>query len=155
MPIKFYRIVNRRNLHSNIRRKTGAFPWPRPDDNRRKETGPVRRRARAVETGLAQVDVANERGGRPSCLGSGAHSCSVAPAIRPLGGSLRWRHPRRPVAKNEIARAPRRNRRRPIVHDQGRTTESHDLLTSVYGWFTEGFDTADLKEAKSLLEELF
>jgi predicted ATPase len=31
---------------------------------------------------------------------------------------------------------------------------SHDLLAPVYGWFTEGFDTLDLKEAKALLEEL-
>jgi predicted ATPase len=33
-------------------------------------------------------------------------------------------------------------------------TEAHALLSGVYGWFTEGFDTADLTEAKSLLEEL-
>ena len=37
---------------------------------------------------------------------------------------------------------------------QGRRTEAHDLLASVYDWFTEGFDTLDLKEAKALLEEL-
>ena len=38
--------------------------------------------------------------------------------------------------------------------DQRRRTEAHDLLAPVYGWFTEGFDTADLKEAKTLLDEL-
>jgi class 3 adenylate cyclase/predicted ATPase len=38
--------------------------------------------------------------------------------------------------------------------DQGRRTEARDLLAPVYGWFTEGFDTADLKEAKALLDEL-
>jgi predicted ATPase len=37
---------------------------------------------------------------------------------------------------------------------QGRTAEARDLLAPVYGWFTEGFDTADLKEAKALLDEL-
>jgi predicted ATPase len=37
---------------------------------------------------------------------------------------------------------------------QGRRTEALDLLASVYDWFTEGFDTLDLKEAKALLEEL-
>jgi predicted ATPase/class 3 adenylate cyclase len=37
---------------------------------------------------------------------------------------------------------------------QGRRAESHDLLASVYGWFTEGFDTVDLKDAKALLDEL-
>ena len=37
---------------------------------------------------------------------------------------------------------------------QGKTTEAHELLTPVYNWFTEGFDTADLKDAKALLAEL-
>jgi predicted ATPase len=38
--------------------------------------------------------------------------------------------------------------------EQGRRAEARDLLTPVYGWFTEGFDTADLKGAKALLDEL-
>ena len=38
--------------------------------------------------------------------------------------------------------------------DQGRRASAHDLLAPVYGWFTEGFDTADLKEARALLDEL-
>jgi predicted ATPase len=38
--------------------------------------------------------------------------------------------------------------------DQGKRTEARDLLAPIYGWFTEGFDTPDLKEAKALLEEL-
>jgi predicted ATPase len=37
---------------------------------------------------------------------------------------------------------------------QGKKEEAHQLLSEVYGWFSEGFDTADLKEAKALLEEL-
>ena len=37
---------------------------------------------------------------------------------------------------------------------QGRRTKARDLLVPVYGWFTEGFDTADLKEAAALLAEL-
>ena len=40
------------------------------------------------------------------------------------------------------------------MHGQGQTDEARDLLTPIYGWFTEGFDTADLKDAKALLEEL-
>ena len=39
-------------------------------------------------------------------------------------------------------------------HDQGHRTEARDLLAPVYAWFTEGFDTADLKEAKALLDEV-
>jgi class 3 adenylate cyclase/predicted ATPase len=38
--------------------------------------------------------------------------------------------------------------------ERGRRAEAHELLAPVYGWFTEGFDTADLKEAKALLAEL-
>jgi predicted ATPase len=41
-----------------------------------------------------------------------------------------------------------------LWRDQGRRTEARDLLGPVYGWFTEGFDTPDLIEAKALLEEL-
>jgi predicted ATPase len=41
-----------------------------------------------------------------------------------------------------------------LWRDQGRRAKARDLLTPVYGWFTEGFETADLKDAKALLEEL-
>jgi predicted ATPase len=41
-----------------------------------------------------------------------------------------------------------------LRRDQGRPTDARDLLAPVYGWFTEGFDTPDLKEAKGLLDEL-
>ncbi len=41
-----------------------------------------------------------------------------------------------------------------LWHQQGKQEEAHHLLAEIYGWFTEGFDTADLKEAKALLGEL-
>jgi hypothetical protein len=41
-----------------------------------------------------------------------------------------------------------------LWRDQGKRDEARDLLASVYGWFTEGFDTLDLKEVKPLLDEL-
>jgi predicted ATPase len=41
-----------------------------------------------------------------------------------------------------------------LQRDQGRHAEAHDRLAPVYGWFTEGFDTQDLREAKALLDEL-
>jgi predicted ATPase len=41
-----------------------------------------------------------------------------------------------------------------LWHQQGKRQEAHDLLASVYNWFTEGFDTADLKDAKALLDAL-
>jgi predicted ATPase len=41
-----------------------------------------------------------------------------------------------------------------LWRDQGKVSEARELLAPVYGWFTEGFDTRDLKEAKALLGEL-
>jgi predicted ATPase len=41
-----------------------------------------------------------------------------------------------------------------LWRDQGKRTEARDLLSPIYGWFTEGFDTRDLKEAKALLVDL-
>jgi predicted ATPase len=41
-----------------------------------------------------------------------------------------------------------------LWRDQGKRTEARDLVAPVYGWFTEGFDTPVLKEAKALLDEL-
>ena len=38
--------------------------------------------------------------------------------------------------------------------ERGERRKAHDLLAPVYGWFTEGFDTPDLKDAKALLDEL-
>ena len=41
-----------------------------------------------------------------------------------------------------------------LWRDQGKQVEARELLAPVYGWFTEGFDTLDLKEATALLDEL-
>jgi predicted ATPase len=41
-----------------------------------------------------------------------------------------------------------------LWRDQGRGAEARDVLAPIYGWFTEGFDTPDLKEAKAVLDEL-
>jgi predicted ATPase len=41
-----------------------------------------------------------------------------------------------------------------LWQQQGKQAEARELLAPIYGWFTEGFDTADLQEAKALLEEL-
>ena len=42
-----------------------------------------------------------------------------------------------------------------LWRDEGKRAEARDLLAPVYDWFTEGFDTADLKDAKALLDELW
>jgi predicted ATPase len=59
---------------------------------------------------------------------------------------------RRQQAKSWELRAARSLAR--LWQSQGKGTEAYALLAPVYGWFTEGFDTADLQEAKTLLEEL-
>ena len=41
-----------------------------------------------------------------------------------------------------------------LWQQQGKQREAHQMLAEIYGWFTEGFDTKDLQEAKALLEEL-
>ena len=41
-----------------------------------------------------------------------------------------------------------------LLAKQDRRDEARTMLAAIYGWFTEGFDTADLKDAKALLDEL-
>ena len=41
-----------------------------------------------------------------------------------------------------------------LWQQQGKQKEAHELLSEIYDWFTEGFDTKDLQDAKALLEEL-
>jgi predicted ATPase len=41
-----------------------------------------------------------------------------------------------------------------LLASQGRRDEARAMLAAIYNWFTEGFDTADLKDAKALLDEL-
>ena len=57
-------------------------------------------------------------------------------------------------AAGEVAGAAGGNEPRRLWQQQGKKAEAHQLLAEIYGWFTEGFDTKDLQEAKALLEEL-
>jgi len=41
-----------------------------------------------------------------------------------------------------------------LWQEQGKRTEAYNILAPIYAWFTEGFDTADLQEARVLLDEL-
>lgn len=41
-----------------------------------------------------------------------------------------------------------------LWQQQGKKTDAHQMLAEIYNWFTEGFDTKDLQEARGLLEEL-
>ena len=61
------------------------------------------------------------------------------------------------VAREQQARSPELRAATSLARlwvEQGKRAEARDLLAPVYGWFTEGFDTADLKGAKVLLDEL-
>ena len=49
---------------------------------------------------------------------------------------------------------PPGNRLARLWRDQGRLTEAKDLLSPIYGWFKEGFDTPDVVDAKGLLQDL-
>ena len=60
------------------------------------------------------------------------------------------------VARKQQAKSSelRRNERARLWRDQGKPQQAREVLAPVYGWFTEGFDTSDLKEAKALLDAL-
>jgi len=66
--------------------------------------------------------------------------------------SIRLRIARRQQAKSYELRAATGLAR--LWGEMGRRNEARDLLAPIYDWFTEGFDTLDLKEAKGLLDEL-
>jgi hypothetical protein len=61
---------------------------------------------------------------------------------------------RRPPPGGKIAGAAGRDESESVWHQQGKRQKARELLAEVYAWSTEGFDTADLLEAKALLEEL-
>jgi predicted ATPase len=62
---------------------------------------------------------------------------------------MRWRG--RTKARSRDLRATVRLSR--LLAKEGRRDEARMMLADIYGWFTEGFDTADLKDAKALLDE--
>jgi predicted ATPase len=74
----------------------------------------------------------------------------VQDSERCYGASLDWA--RQQQAKSWELRASMSLAR--LWRDQGKPQQARELLAPVYGWFTEGFDMCDLKEAKALLEEL-
>ena len=60
----------------------------------------------------------------------------------------------RPPSAGQVLGAAGRHEPGRLWQQQGKRAEARELLAPIYGWFTEGFDTADLQEAKALLEEL-
>jgi len=104
----------------------------------------------------------------------GAHHCDDAELYRVKGELMLQSHVQEPKAEVEaeaeacfhkaIAIAQRQQAKSwelrastslaRLWQQQGKQAEAHQLLSTIYGWFTEGFDTKDLQEAKALLEEL-
>jgi predicted ATPase len=61
------------------------------------------------------------------------------------------------IARRQSARSPELRATTSLarlLRDTGRRDEARTMLAGIYGWFTEGFDTPDLKNAKALLDEL-
>jgi predicted ATPase len=64
------------------------------------------------------------------------------------------RHRNHPRPECEVSELRAVTSLSPLLQKRGKKDEAHQMLAEIYGWFTEGFDTADLKEAKALLKEL-
>ena len=91
-----------------------------------------------------------------SCIACGRCCCCApvgtsAAQPRPISAA-HWRSPRQQESPALQLRAARDLAR--LLAEQGERRQAYDLLAPIYGWFTEGFDTPDLIEAKALLEEL-
>src|SRR5271166_5166303 len=115
------------------------------------------------EGGLATLETAfatSERTGQP-WFDAEAHRTALEIAMLSPEGNL-WKAQAHFERALEIARAQQAHlwelraatSLARLWRDQGRRTEARDLLAPVYCWFTEGFDTPDLNEARALLDEL-
>jgi hypothetical protein len=73
-----------------------------------------------------------------------------------MAGEIVLKSPDPDATKRELKRIPsvRSRSRGRSRQDQGKRDQARDFLAPIYGWFTEGFDTLNLKQAKTLLAEL-
>ena len=99
----------------------------------------------ATQTLQQPADMSQPSLRRP-CTLSGVHWKTECPCQRALTIA------RRQQAKSWELRAAMSLAR--LWQQQGKRTAAYELLAPIYDWFTEGFDTADLQEAKALLDEL-
>jgi len=101
-------------------------------------------------------------------LQANPHELVYRPEILRLRGELRLKHGQIELAESDFREAIDLARSMgakawelrattslaDMLADHGRRDEARSMLADIYGWFTEGFDTADLKDAKLLLDEL-
>jgi predicted ATPase len=111
---------------------------------------------RCIDEAIASVETSNERWGEVEVHRTGGEIALLSPdpdaakAQTYFERALIVAH--RQQAKSWELRTAMSLAR--LWRDQGKPQQARELLTPVYGWFTEGFDTRDLKEAKSLLDAL-
>ena len=108
----------------------------------------------STEAALACVEGAASVGTSPSCTGSGASCCSAARGEPEAETALR-----RAIDVARLANARWLELRAAaslarLLAERGERRQAHDLLAPVHGWFTEGFDAPDLRDARALLDEL-
>ena len=83
-------------------------------------------------------------------------SCLIQPGI-PQAEAAAWLQQALDVASRQQAKALELHAEMSLARlwqRQGKLAQAHTLLAPIYNWFTEGFDTADLQEARALLKEL-
>jgi len=91
---------------------------------------------------------------RSRALSAQGRVASAARAFRSRRGTVSESSAYRPGAGSQALGIARRHEPRPAMARPGPSPQARDLLAPVYGWFTEGFDTSDLKQAKTLLKSL-
>jgi predicted ATPase len=111
---------------------------------------------RMISEAIEAVDRTNERWCEAEVLRVAGEVALLGPEQDSAGAQKRFERAlavaRKQQAKSWELRASMSLAR--LWRDQGKRNEARDLLAPVYGWFTEGFDTLDLKEAKALLDDL-
>jgi predicted ATPase len=123
-----------------------------------------------AHTDLSQIDDAWRYIGEPTSATEATKERWSEAEINRIAGEIALRAPERDAAKAQeyFERALTVARQQQakswelraamslarLWRDPGKVQQARELLPPVYGWFTEGFDTLDLKEAKALLEEL-
>ena len=111
---------------------------------------------RCIDEAMALVETTNERWGEAEVHRTGGEIALLSPDPDAAKAQTYFERAvivaRRQQAKSWELRAAMSMAR--LWRDQGKPQQARELLAPVYGWFTEGFDTRDLKEARALLDAL-
>ena len=111
---------------------------------------------RCIHDSLALIEQSKERWSEAEINRVAGEIAMMLPQLNPVEAEAYFEQAftvaRRQQAKSWELRAAISLAR--LWRDQGKREEARELLAPVYGWFTEGFDTRDLKEAKALLDAL-